>query len=125
MIKWTNDYAVGITLIDQQHQKFVATFNKLYDAFLAGEAENKLEEVLDELVDYAEVHFSTEEKYFKEFNCPEMAEHIMEHDLFRNQIVEFQKCLGGTFDRKQLSDELVELLDDWLAKHVVEMVGNM
>jgi hemerythrin len=121
MIQWTEKYAVGFEIIDQQHQKFFATFNKLYDAFLRGDEEKKLEEVLCELAEYAEHHFSTEEKYFKEFNFEGAEEHIMEHNIFRNQIDEFRKSFHENFNRKELADDLVELLDDWMVKHVIEM----
>jgi hemerythrin len=121
MIQWSEKYAVGFEIIDQQHQKFFKTFNKLYDAFLRGDEEQKLEEVLLELAEYAEHHFNTEEKYFKEFHYEGAEEHIMEHDIFRNQIAQFQKSFHENFNRKELADDLVELLDDWMVKHVIEM----
>jgi hemerythrin-like metal-binding protein len=121
MIQWSPQYAVGVKLIDEQHQKFFATFNDLYDAFLKGEAEDRLAIILKELSDYVEFHFATEEKYFKEFDYAETAEHILQHDDFRTQIEEFKKHFFKEKDLKSLAGELVELLDNWFTKHVAEL----
>ena len=121
MIKWSTTYAVGFREIDEQHQKFFATFNELYDAFLLGEEADKVGAILNELTDYIEHHFVTEEKYFREFQYEATAEHIEQHDIFRNQISEFKKHFQKTVDRKGLADELVELLDSWLVEHLVKM----
>jgi hemerythrin len=88
---------------------------------LRGDEAKELEEVLEELVEYAEHHFKTEEKYFKEFDYVGAEEHIIEHGIFRNQIAEFRKSFHENFNRKELADDLVELLDDWLVRHVIEM----
>lgn len=121
MIQWSPQYSVGVKLIDDQHKEFFASFNELYDAFLIGEAQDKLVVTLKKLSDYVEFHFATEEKYFKEFDYPEMGEHILQHNIFRTQVEEFKKHFFRENDLKSLAGELVELLDNWMVNHVVEM----
>ncbi|TAK95206.1 bacteriohemerythrin [Patescibacteria group bacterium] len=121
MIKWTPQYAVGVKIIDAQHQKFFGTFNELYDAFLRGDAKDKLVTVLHELSDYADYHFAVEENYFDEFKYEGAEEHLLQHMDFRTQIFEFKKHFFREDDLERLAGELVELLDYWLVKHVVEM----
>lgn len=121
MINWTPQYSVGVKVIDDQHKEFINTFNELYDALLKGEAEDKLSVTLKKLSDYAEFHFATEEKYFKDFDYVGAEEHILQHDDFRAQLAEFKKHFFHESDLKKLAEDLVELLDNWLVKHVVEM----
>lgn len=121
MINWSPQYSVGVKVIDDQHKEFMAAFNELYDALLKGEAEDKLTVTLKKLTDYAELHFATEEKYFKEFNYAGAEEHIMQHEDFRAQLTAFKEHFFQESDLKKLAEDLVELLDNWLTKHLVEM----
>lgn len=120
MLNWSPQYSVGVKIIDDQHKEFMDTFNELYDALLNNEAEEKLAVTLKKLSDYAEYHFALEEKYFKDFDYDGAEEHIKQHDDFRAQLGEFKKHFFKENDLKQLALELVDLLENWLIKHVVE-----
>ena len=67
-IKWSNDFSVGVKIIDSQHMHFVSIMNNLCNAMDRGQEMNVINTVLDELAEYAVIHFETEEKYFHEFN---------------------------------------------------------
>lgn len=121
MIQWSQQYSVGIKTIDEQHQKFFATFNVLYEALLKGEAEETLTVALKSLSDYAEYHFDLEEQYFKKFAYAGAAEHIAQHDMFRSRIAELKRRYFSQEDQSTLADEVVDLLDNWLIKHILEL----
>ena len=121
MMKWYPKYSVGFKIIDEQHRKFFETYNKLNDAYLQGEAPEKLEAVLKELTEYTEQHFATEEKYFKEFQYEGAEEHIVQHDIFRAQVANFKKKFQESKDLSQLINEIIDLLDSWLIDHVIKM----
>lgn len=69
-IEWLDQYSVGVESIDNQHKELFARINKLLDACSQGEGKKVLPEVLDFLGDYVVFHFSTEEKYMKEYLYP-------------------------------------------------------
>jgi hemerythrin-like metal-binding protein len=121
MINWSPQYSVGVKVIDDQHKRFMQTFNDLYEAFLRGEAEDKLAVTLKELSDYGEFHFATEERYFKDFGYEGSEEHIRNHDDFRVQLEEFKKHFFQEKDLNKLALDLVDMLENWLIKHVAEM----
>src|ERR1019366_2927059 len=58
---WQKNYSLGISLIDEQHQKLVLLLNKLA-ASLATQANTaELKNIFNELALYAIYHFQTEE----------------------------------------------------------------
>ncbi|MCB1053002.1 MAG: hemerythrin, partial [Acidobacteria bacterium] len=62
-IKWGPDLEIGHSTIDYQHRTLVNRLNDLYDIKQSGKGgEVLLQVVLDELVQYAQYHFATEEK---------------------------------------------------------------
>src|ERR1035437_7941869 len=64
---WNENFATGITAIDEQHQKLVELLNKLALHFAQGSDELTLNGVYDELTDYTVYHFSTEEEIWDKY----------------------------------------------------------
>ena len=60
-IEWSKDYSVNVKLIDDQHKHFVGIMNLLYKEIQSNKTD-RIPEIIDELVSYAETHFDTEEK---------------------------------------------------------------
>ncbi len=47
--------------------------------------------IVNGLIGYVGIHFSTEEKYFAQFNYPETDQHIQEHKAFSAKVDDFAK----------------------------------
>ena len=62
-IKWSDAFSVGVKIIDSQHMHLVGIMNKLCNALDKGQEMKVIKNVLDELSEYAVVHFDTEEKF--------------------------------------------------------------
>jgi len=117
-IEWKEEYSVNVKIIDEQHKHFVGILNKLYEAVQGGK-EEKLPEIIDELVSYAKVHFATEEKYFDEFDFEGSAEHKEEHKKLTARVGEF--LARKNEDPLKVSYELLDFLEDWLVHHLAEL----
>jgi hemerythrin len=118
-IVWNEEYSVGVKEIDDQHKHFVMILDNLTKTFYSGGDELELEEVFKELMLYAGFHFSTEEKYFREFKYEGADEHIKEH---RRIIFELEKMeKENEKDHLQRTIELVDFLEDWLVIHLSDM----
>ncbi len=88
MFKWDVKYSVGISIIDEEHRKFIDIINKAIVAREQSDNPEEIKEVLKEMTDYALTHFKTEEIYMKEFNYPEYQDHKEEHhDLPLKQLL--------------------------------------
>lgn len=114
-MRWDDSFSVNVREIDQQHQKLVGMLNEFYE-HIGKDAGQAFRTLLDSLVEYTQYHFSTEEKYFKQFSFPESANHIQEHQKFTEKVLDVRSRLYN----KQLviSLEITTFLKDWLTHHI-------
>ncbi len=117
-IIWDETYSVHIAEIDQQHQKFTAMLDMLFEAIEAGRPQSALSEILRELVAYAGYHFDAEEQLMIKHHYPEFGEHHKEHEVFRNKILGFQKNFQE--GRETLTGDVVQFMTHWIAEHVMK-----
>jgi len=108
---------LGIKEIDTQHQRLVDIMNKLVAAIDKGLEDYVIEEIINDLVDYALTHFRTEEGYFREFKYDKTDEHISQHDEFYKKLKLFREKLNG--HNKDVAQEIVAYLENWLTDHVL------
>lgn len=119
IIKWSNDFALGIGEIDEQHKALVGMINAL-DASTHEEysAEN-MRRLLDELNAYVKDHFGFEERLMAGGGCsPDLVtRHCGEHAYFRSVL----RDLTADFEsgRTSITVPLIEYLVHWLLHHIV------
>ena len=115
-LKWSDDYSVGITSIDDQHKKLINLINQLQTAidYSTGGAYER--EALDELVDYTKTHFSYEEGLMEQNEYPDFVAHKAQHvkmiKVVENVLAEYEK------DPDTAMSNAVSYLKDWLIKHI-------
>lgn len=117
LMTWNEKMAVGVNLLDTDHQKLVGMLNELYDAVTKGHGKESLGKVLDGLVDYTKIHFAHEETFFAQTNYPEAAAHKKEHDALTQQVLEVQKKYKSGVTTT-LSLEVMNFLKNWLVNHI-------
>jgi hemerythrin len=115
-VDWDDKYLIGINSIDAQHKHFVGILNRLF-LVIQSESNDSVTNIINELVDYADRHFATEERYFKKHNYPYSLEHTNEHNKIKRKII---KLLNSkTSDQFKLGYSLLDLLEEWLFKHII------
>ncbi len=117
LITWNQGLSVNVKEIDEEHKVLINLINELHDAMMKGKSKDVIENIINELVTYTKKHFSTEEKYFKQYEYPDEKSHINQHNLFVEKVKDFQEkhTTGGAF----LSIEIMEFLKDWLTNHII------
>ncbi len=115
--QWKEEYSVHVKEIDDQHKRLVETIFKLFTAINQQSAGDIFKNILNDLTEYVEHHFSTEEKYFKAFNYEFADEHIKEHRRFAEKIADFKKRYVN--HEIEISFELIDFLEDWLLEHLI------
>jgi hemerythrin len=118
-INWNDGLSVGVVEIDQQHQKLIDMINGLHDAMRQGKGKDALGTIVNGLFDYAQTHFTTEEKYFDQFGYPDAQSHKKEHSDFIQKIVEFKT--GFDSGKLGLSITVMDFLSSWLRNHIMVM----
>ena len=58
---WKRSYEIGIAEIDMQHRRLVGFINELSDAMMMQQGHRTIPHVIEELVEYIQLHFTTEE----------------------------------------------------------------
>ncbi len=115
--EWSPKFATGNEDIDYQHQALFDKANSLYDMVNSG-AEMRLgvEIILEQLIEYTDYHFKTEEKFMTDSHYADFEQHKAMHDALRKQVIDFQtKFKSGDAD---LSQELITFLKSWLTSHI-------
>lgn len=117
-IKWNQSYNVGVHEIDEQHQKLVNTMNKLCESINGGVDDFVINEIVQDMADYALTHLKTEEKYFHEFDYEKADEHISQHHEFSQKVLSLQKDLQD--GKGNVSSDAITFLGEWFANHVLK-----
>jgi hemerythrin len=110
----------GIPAIDNQHQLLVSVVNEMHDQILnckTLEEERLLTgKFLEDLQEYAQIHFATEEEILLNNNYSELARHQAEHRLFINEI----QRIRGSHSKGELalSFDVFLFARAWIANHI-------
>jgi len=113
-IQWERIYVTGIQTMDDQHRHFVDLINRM-SACTDADVNTPLgRDLVRDLLDYAGMHFATEEALMRQYRYPNMAAHAQEHrDLTASTVGKAVALTVGTESRAAL----VMLLWNWLVSH--------
>ena len=118
LLVWSEILSVNNEVIDNQHKILINIINKFYDNILNPKGIDITTDVLNELYEYSIYHFSCEEQIFKENNFDDLQNHLQDHARFVMTIIDFKTKL--LISNKNLKDEIIDFVNDWLYRHVLE-----
>lgn len=105
-----NEYSVGHAEMDDQHRLIFSIINEL---FSNENAKSKIE-VLTELIDYSNVHFSSEEAMLNDISYEERFDHALLHDEYNKRLVYFLDHINDVE-----IEEIYEYAKLWWSSHVL------
>ncbi len=117
-IEWTQDLAVGISEIDNQHQEIFRKINNLLEACNVGKGKLAVGEVIDFLGNYVVEHFGAEEKYMQEYNYPDYPLHKQMHDDFVKRFKELKEDYEKNGVAVNLVIQTNKFVVRWLNEHI-------
>ncbi len=117
LINWNDSYSVGNTEMDEQHKKLIAIINKLFKSFKEGNAQEILQDILQEMINYANFHLNSEEKLMFKNNYPQKEEHEKLHQSFRDKTNELKNLLNS--DSKDAHYKMIDYLKTWWTNHIL------
>ena len=123
---WSEQLETHVQTIDEQHRVLVKLLNQLASYLTVETKKIQLETVFNELVDYAQYHFKTEEAIWQP--CFEgdnwLQEHKKSHDSFLSQITSLQHQRASITIEEAVED-VVKFLISWLAYHILDSDKRM
>lgn len=119
LIKWSDQYSVTFSRIDEQHKKLIDLINDLHDALAAAKAKEALGKILQGLINYTVTHFAFEEQMMKTHAYPDFANHKKMHDDLVKQVSDLNQkfTAGNTF----ITTEVMNFLKTWLTGHIMNV----
>jgi hemerythrin len=115
---WKDEYSVGLPSIDSQHKKLISLINEILEGMRAARETRIIQDVLDELAQYAIYHFSQEEILIQEYGYKKTKEHGLAHEFFMKKI-EILKASTLNNDR-EASERTAAFLKKWLESHILQ-----
>ncbi len=116
-VAWSEDLCVGIQQVDDEHQQLVATLNQLDEAMKSGKGTRVMSEILNQMVQYTQIHFESEEKLMVECDYPKISLHQAQHRQLEGKLIKFQVKFEKSGQR--ISKDMMVFLTNWLTKHIL------
>jgi hemerythrin len=118
-IQWKDRYNINFREIDAQHRGLLDLINELGDLMDGGSHPKDVARIFLALGDYAQTHFSSEERYMQAANYPKLAQHRQEHVTFVNRVKELSRDYNPG-DIRQV-EETSAFLRDWYLGHITKI----
>ena len=114
---WDYVLSVGNDEIDDDHRRLIELFNMLNHSVTAGDGQDYLAAVLDELINCTAWHFSHEQRLMLKYDYKGYAEHTAEHQDLIKTARELQQTIlkAGTL----VATDDLEFLEHWLTEHIL------
>jgi hemerythrin len=130
--EFTNDCITGIEIIDNEHRKLFDMLNKASDMLEDDYQDDyfrEINELLNELEAYADMHFKHEEAEMVRLRDPELHSQRAQHDYFRDKVHEFSfSDIEEPAQQKKILQDMVNFLARWLYRHILSsdvLIGKL
>ena len=117
IVKWSDELGVGVRAFDRDHRRLVEMLNEIAYAIDAESSPKAVAELIRQLAEETEDHFSREEAFLRGCGYPGLDRHVVEHHRLLEEIRE-------TASRVETGDiaedeALRTFIHHWLIDHVV------
>ena len=114
VLAWSEQLALGQTVMDDTHREFVEQLNRVGDALDTG-----VLAALDDFIAHTETHFAQEEEWMEAIAFPPLGCHRAEHTKVLETAHEVRKRVAAGDTR--LGRMLAEALAEWFPQHAASM----
>ena len=117
---WDDNFNTGIEKIDKQHKKLVNIINDLATQFTYSAEKINLNTIFDELLDYTDYHFNTEETIWNKYLANTKSE--KKHKIIHAKFIDTVKGLIDSQKEKshyEVAKNTLGILVHWLVEHIL------
>ncbi len=118
LLSWSDQYLIGDVTIDSQHQELFRLINDFHTQWTEDRDRQDIARVLNQLINYAQLHFKDEETIMEEAGYPKFVQHQQLHDAMVETIFKLHKDFteGGL----HLEMDTMRFVRAWLLEHILE-----
>lgn len=121
LLEWTDGFLVGVEEMDREHRNLHKLTNTFLTAFKDGKAQNILDVVLNELIEFTRKHFKNEERLLRKIDRTQF---IAQKDINDELVMELM-MLRDTYVAGKLGvDDITPFFNDWMLRHL-KSVGKL
>ena len=115
LIKWKEEFSVGVAEVDHEHQELIELINQLHRSVQEGVTRQQVMRGLGEIFAQIAAHFALEEKYMRESRYRAYHSHKEDHEALLDDLRDIMDEVedDGEFDEHRLSIDL----DRWFSDH--------
>lgn len=115
LLRWKDEYSVGIESVDYEHQQLIGLINRLHDQLDAADAHMTVPAFFGDLLRGISAHFALEERLMRESDYGGFSPHKEDHEQLLNALRE----LMDAFEYSEEVDvvELSGRLDTSFSRH--------
>jgi hemerythrin len=117
-IVWDDSLSVGMDAIDAQHKTWIEHYNRVVDAIEAQGGPAPVTTTLSFLIDYTDLHFTTEQGFMAQAAYPAMDEHVAKHDELRRTVADLVEDFEEEGATHALDEAVETFLGTWLITHI-------
>ena len=132
MVRYTDECRLGVEEIDKEHERLFNIINEAITIIYYDYGEDqfqKISKLLDELEQYADLHFTHEEEYMEKIRDPELPLQRYQHRVFKQRLYEFLvKNIHEEEAQREAINDLLNFLSLWLYRHILTsdtMIGKL
>lgn len=115
-LEWRSEYDLGIAEIDSHHRELLALIKQLHTSVTNDSAASA--ELMLTLEQRIHEHFEHEEQLMHEHRYPFAADHIAQHNSYRNYFIKLKQEIAANTDTPvYLGFRINQFLADWLLNH--------
>ena len=122
MIKWKDEYSIGVDSIDVQHKELFEIANRSYDLLknqLIMDKYEKIIEIIDELKNYTVYHFQSEENYMQKIGYKKFLSQKVAHNDFLEKMdnIDVEQIDEG---QNEYLIGILDFVSEWLVEHILK-----
>ncbi len=117
-INWSDEYSVGISYLDKQHQNIIGFINRLIETPDVHVRSATVHDVLSDMMRYSKEHLYDEERFLRDNAYPDLEEHIQFHRHYLEQLTELTVMASDSDE--SVPEDLLLFLRDWWLEHILK-----
>jgi len=118
LLRWNPEFSIKNEELDQHHQRLFYLLNSAYDSVMESAETHRINTIIEELSDYTNYHFCSEEEHMRQTHFHAIDDHIAQHREFAHTI-EMLRSRSHDNDL-DVARDLIIVLGEWLLGHVLK-----